>query len=665
LSRIRILSEQLANQIAAGEVVERPASVVKELLENSLDAGASRIDVHVEGSGAGLLRIADNGAGMDADDVLLCIERHATSKIQDEEQLAAIATLGFRGEAIPSIASVSWMTILSRPHNQDLGARAEIRYGVLQAMHEDGCARGTVIEVRHLFGNMPARKKFLKSGRTETHHIEEVVKNQALAHPRTGFTLHLDGRVALEYRPDATLEQRVREVFRYAGGLLPLAPEGGAEPADLDLDGFLLLPEAASATNARLRILVNDRPVQDAMIRHAVSEGLQGFLMKGYQPAGALLLAIGPDQVDVNVHPAKREIRFRRSETVHRFIADRVRSAIAGYQQSLRTSVFAAPVPRTESRPEPNSAPRPEIRPELRPEPARPVAQAKLWSSTPSVPPRAAATPPPATTQAFTATASLTTAEPAALQPPLPATARSVPPVSARPATTEEPVAEPAAEPFRSEPPPSRPMFAPNPAAGEYCGLTLIGQLFALYLLCERDGELIVIDQHAAHERLLYGQLLEGYQAARIPRQTLLFPATVELSPAQMETFERQGEAVAALGIQAEHFGEATYVIKAAPALVSHVDPGALLREILDGLRGRPTRTDALRPVPQAVDDLLASMACKAAIKAGNRLQPAEMLKLLQQMESSAVFSHCPHGRPVIKTFSAQEVEKWFHRHGG
>jgi DNA mismatch repair protein MutL len=648
LSRIRILSEQLANQIAAGEVVERPASVVKELLENSLDAGASRIDVHVEGSGAGLLRIADNGAGMDADDVLLCIERHATSKIQDEEQLAAIATLGFRGEAIPSIASVSWMTILSRPHNQDLGARAEIRYGVLQAMHEDGCGRGTVIEVRHLFGNMPARKKFLKSARTEIHHIEEVVKNQALAHPRTGFTLHIDGRVALEYRPDATLEQRVREVFRYSGGLLPLAPEGGAEPADLDLDGFLLLPEAASATNARLRILVNDRPVQDAMIRHAVGEGLQGFLMKGYQPAGALLLTIGPDQVDVNVHPAKREIRFRRSETVHRFIADRVRLAIAGYQQSLRTSVFAAPAPRDESRPEPGGAPRHEIRPE----PARPVAQTKIWSSAPPVPSGAAAR------QAFAAPGPLTTAEPAPSL--LPAAAPPAPPVTERAAAN----AEPAAEPVRPEPPPSRPVFAPEPA-GEYCGLTLIGQLFSLYLLCERDGELIVIDQHAAHERLLYGQLLEGYQAARIPRQTLLFPATVELSPAQTETFERQGEAVAALGIQAEHFGEATYVIKAAPALVSHVDPGALLREILDGLRGRPTRPDSLRPVPQAVDDLLASMACKAAIKAGNRLQPAEMLKLLQQMEASAVFSHCPHGRPVIKTFSAQEVEKWFHRHGG
>jgi DNA mismatch repair protein MutL len=192
----------------------------------------------------------------------------------------------------------------------------------------------------------------------------------------------------------------------------------------------------------------------------------------------------------------------------------------------------------------------------------------------------------------------------------------------------------------------------------------LIGQLFSLYLLCEKDGHLIVIDQHAAHERLLYGQLRQGYLAARLPRQVLLFPVTVDLTPAQAETLEQKGEEVAALGLQADFFGDTTYVVKTVPAMVSHVEPGVLLREILDGLRG-PVSTDAARPVPRAVDDLLASMACKAAIKAGNRLQPKEMLHLLQQMQVGAIFSHCPHGRPVIKTFSAQEVEKWFHRHGG
>ncbi|WP_319588252.1 DNA mismatch repair endonuclease MutL [uncultured Desulfobulbus sp.] len=615
MSRIRILSEQLANQIAAGEVVERPASVVKELLENSVDAGASRIDIHVEGSGTGLLRVADNGEGMDGDDVLLCIERHATSKIKEEGQLAAIATLGFRGEAIPSIASVSWMTILSRPHTQELGTRAEIRYGSLRDVHEDGCARGTVIEIRHLFGNMPARKKFLKSARTEMHHIEEVVKNQALAHPRTGFTLHVDGRVVLEYQPEADLEQRLCEVFRYRGQLLPLREDGVGDDAEMGLEGFLLMPEMAPATNARLRILVNDRPVQDAMIRHAVGEGLQGFLMKGYQPAGALLLTIGPDQVDVNVHPAKREIRFRKSEAVHRFIVDRVVQAMGGYQQSLRTSLFTRP-------------PSPQL-------PDRPVERREV-ASTVSCPP-------------------LTTAEPAAVQPRLPSLPATAPPFGLRPDTRSRQT--------QNEVVPGTPPIHPIPAE-EYSGLTLIGQLFSLYLLCEKDGQFMVIDQHAAHERLLYGQLLQGYLEAKIPQQTLMFPVTVELTPVQADTLEQRGDQVAALGLQAESFGDTTYVIKSAPALVSHVDPGALLREILDGLRG-PVRTDTGRPVPQAVDDLLASMACKAAIKAGNRLQPVEMLNLLAQMATSSVFSHCPHGRPVIKTFSVQEVERWFHRHGG
>ncbi|MGD9948132.1 MAG: DNA mismatch repair endonuclease MutL [Desulfobulbus sp.] len=627
MSRIRILSEQLANQIAAGEVVERPAAVVKELLENSLDAGADRIDIHVEGSGSRLLRIADNGEGMDGDDVLLSLERHATSKIRDESQLAAIATLGFRGEAIPSIASVSWMTIVSRPQHQELGTRAEIRYGSLQAVHEHGCSRGTVIEIRHLFGNMPARKKFLKSARTEMHHIEEVIKNQALAHPHVGFTLHVDGRVSLEYQPDADLEQRVREVFRYRGKLLGLRADAGGEEV-IGLEGYLLLPETASASTARLRVLVNDRPVQDAMIRHAVTEGMQGFLMKGYQAAGTLLVAIAPEEVDVNVHPAKREIRFRRGEAVHRFIANEVRRALEAHQENLRTSLFTVPEQREPS-----------------------LVQSFAETITPSP-------------HAF-----LPAEKPVPLMTSEPEPRQSRLPVQARTAPASPPVAEPGPDALlhpAADVPRANPPVPANPATEEvvFSSLHLIGQLFSLYLLCEKDGELIVIDQHAAHERLLYGQLLEGYQAAHIPRQALLFPVTVELTPTQIETLEQHTQTVETLGLQAEHFGDATYVIKAVPALNRQEDPGNLLREVLDGLRGT-TSEEGRRPLVQAVDELLASMACKAAIKAGNRLQPQEMLKLLAQMEASAVFSHCPHGRPVIKTFTAQEVERWFHRHGG
>jgi len=607
MSRIRILSDHLANQIAAGEVVERPASVVKELLENSLDAGAVRIAVQVEGGGTRLLRVMDNGMGMDEDDVLLCLERHATSKLQEETQLGAIATLGFRGEAIPSIASVSRLTILSRLAESPTGTRAEVRYGTLHAVHEDGCAKGTIVEVKNLFGNIPARKKFLKSGRTELFHIEEVIKNQALANPEVAFSLQVDERQSLNYPAAADLEGRMRAVFRYQGQLLELQGTGGGDDG-AGLSGFLLLPESVSASSARLRLLVNGRAVQDRMIRHGVIEGLQGFLMKGYSPSGVLMLELSPADIDVNVHPAKREIRFRRSRDVHQFVSGTVRRAVQAYQEQKRNELFAAPAPREE-------------------QPSTPSPNASSFTPRP---------------MPFGSTSS-----------------ESGPQVqSARVAVVEsrEPEARP--EPFEI---PSAPVTAEDEQQKEkLIGLSLIGQLLDLYLLCEKDGQLLVIDQHAAHERILYGKLLQAYLSRNVPAQNLLFPVTVELGPDHCELVDRQGETLSMLGLEVAHFGESTYVIKAVPALVSSLAPADILRETLDGLRGSALRED--EGIPAAVDALFASMACKAAIKAGNSLQPGEMLELLQQMEESKVFSHCPHGRPVIKIFSRAEIEKWFHR---
>jgi len=614
MSRIRILSDHLANQIAAGEVVERPASVVKELLENSVDAGSTRVTVQIEGSGSRLLRVMDNGMGMDEDDVLLCLERHATSKLQEEAQLGAIATLGFRGEAIPSIASVSRLSILSRPADSPTGTRAEVRYGTLHAVHEDGCAKGTIVEVKNLFGNIPARKKFLKSGRTELFHIEEVVKNQALANPEVAFSLQVEGRQSLDYPAAVNLEGRMRAVFRYQGHLLELlGTDDGNE--DASLNGFLLMPESVSTSSARLRLLVNGRAVQDRMIRHGVIEGLQGFLMKGHSPAGVLILELPPDQIDVNVHPAKREIRFRRSQDVHRLVSGTVRRAVLDYQEQKRSDLFGAPAPRE-------------------PQPSVPLPDA------PSFAPRSIP---------FGSTSS-------ASRPQLHA-------VGAVAVESREPEVRP--QPFA--PPPDQP---PDPSVVDrgtedeqeenLSGLSLIGQLLDLYLLCEKDGQLLVIDQHAAHERILYGKLRQAYLSSTVPAQNLLFPVTVELGPDHCELVDRQGEILAQLGLDVAHFGESTYVIKAVPALVSTLSPADILSETLDGLRGSNLHED--EGIPAAVDSLFASMACKAAIKAGNSLQPEEMLELLLQMEKSEVFSHCPHGRPVIKTFSRAEIEKWFHR---
>lgn len=603
MSRIRILSEHLANQIAAGEVVERPASVVKELLENSLDAGADRVDIQVEGGGTRLLRVVDNGVGMDGDDVLLSLERHATSKLVDESQLGAIATLGFRGEALPSIGSVSRMTILSRTREAGTGTRAEIRYGTLHGVHEDGCARGTIIEVRSLFGNLPARKKFLKTNRTELSHIEEVIRSQSLAHPQVAFTLQVEKRKVFAF-PAADLEQRVRDVFRYQDSLLPVQTTVDGEDG-LQVNGYLLLPDVAPSS--RLRILVNARPVQDRMIRHAVIEGLQGFLMKGHQPAGALLLELSPELVDVNVHPAKREIRFRNSREVHRFMVRAITRAIRQHQDQVRSELF-------------------------------------------SVPEQGAAVETGIGDNSF------------ADKPSRQAIQQQTFPMGSKHDSPAPRTMEPVADVFSQNVPaaPSPVPFQPEKQA-EFSGLTLIGQFLQLYLLCEHDGQLVVIDQHAAHERILYQRLRHGYEQREIPSQSLMFPVTIELGPDHAETLEKKAEPVASLGVIVEYFGDTTWVIKAVPAQVSQLSPQDLLIDILDGL-GNRSSTGLSGVVPEYIDNLLASMACKAAIKAGNRLQPEEMLELLQQMEESEVFSHCPHGRPVIKTFSRKEIEKWFHR---
>lgn len=610
MSRIRILSEHIANQIAAGEVVERPASVVKELLENSLDAGATRIAVQIEGGGTRLIRVMDNGAGMDEDDVLLSIERHATSKLRDESQLAAIATLGFRGEALPSIGSVARLTILSRPRDRETGTRAEVRYGRLHAVHEDGCARGTIVEIRSLFGNVPARRKFLKSARTELYHIEEVIRNQALASVDAAFSLQVDNRPILDLPGGGGVEQRVRDVFRCQDSLLPVDFTAGDEENGISLRGYLLQPDASSSRTNRLRILVNGRPVRDRMIRHGVVEGLQGFLMKGQSPAGALFLQLAPAEVDVNVHPAKLEIRFRSAQAVHGFVVQAVATAIRAYQEEVRSEIFSIPAAA------PEQTPAPVFTAEAR----RPLSV--------SSPPAAGSVP------------------------------MSGGPVG-MPGSMVRRSAEPAAS-FRHDP---APFAAVKPPAGlaDFTGLTLIGQFAKLYLLCEKDDRLIVIDQHAAHERIMYQRLRRDYLRRDIPGQNLMFPVSVELDPRQLETLKRYGADVALLGFAVEDFGESTRVIKAVPALISHLDPAEMLVEILASLCSAP-RDDPAAVVPPRIDHLLASMACKAAVKAGNRLAPAEMLELLRQMKESELFSHCPHGRPVVKIFAKQDIEKWFYR---
>jgi len=609
VSKIRILSEHLANQIAAGEVVERPASVVKELVENSLDAGATVVAVQVEGSGTRLIRVVDNGEGMDEDDVLLSLERHATSKLREDSALDAITTLGFRGEALPSIGSVSRLTLLSRPAGKVTGTRAEIRHGALHAVHEAGCPQGTVVEVRSLFGNVPARKKFLKSARTELYHIEEVLRNQSLAHVGTAFTLQSENRMVLDLPARDSLESRVKDIFPNLDTWLTLAaPASGND--GVGLRGVLFQPDAASTRSNRLRILVNGRPVQDRMIRHAVTEGLQGFLMRGQSPIGVLLLAIDPDQVDVNVHPAKQEIRFRRSQDVHRLIVRSVTAAARKYQEQARSALFTVPEKSWDA--------------PVRTAPPRSDGGSQPARATPGHPQE-----PPSFRNMFHGGR---TAEPA-------------------------PVFQPAA--------PGRDGSGDFPKGPDgdvaIAGLTLIGGLSDLYLLCEKDGQLVVIDQHAAHERILYQQLRNSYLQQQVPRQRLMFPLSLELTAGQADAMEEHGAELDLLGFSIEHFGGETWVVKSVPALMQHVDSQELVIEALDRLAEGSGR-EQTGAIPSRIDHLLATMACKAAVKAGNRLVPREMLELLARMQETDVFSHCPHGRPVFRVFSQREIAQWFKR---
>ena len=639
MSRIKILSEHLANQIAAGEVIERPASVVKELLENSIDAGAGQVQIEIEGNGTKLIKVIDDGIGMDEDDALLCLERHATSKLGessgDSSRLDAIRSLGFRGEALPSIASVAKMSITSRTADNPLGVRVEVRYGKLLKVHETGCNKGTVIEIKDLFGNLPARKKFLKSPRTELFHIEEIIKNYALANYRLGILYMLNGNRVLEFSGAAdSLEERVK--LLYAGNdsesLIQLRhPEVSTLAGEtISVKGFLLAPEKSFAATARLRLFVNGRAVKDRMMAHAVHEGLSGYLMKGRTAAGVVFVTLPYEAVDVNVHPTKQEIRFQQPNSVHEKIVAAVRRGMDNYQQSARQTLFGSNLGRNEARPGRH----------FRAAKTKTGVQhgSRLWDAPSAVTPQKESLPhmetgpsaPPATMTTFS---SITAGEGIA-------TAETLAPFSQ---TTAEDI--PVPESLKS-----------------------IGQFMDLYLLCEakhnNETYLVVIDQHAVHERILFENFKKRFAARQMTSQNLLFPKMLELTPEHAAALEKNSEPIRQLGLVVEEFGGDNYIIKAVPAVISHLDPEEILTGILMGFSGPEyseekgrRRTDATR-----LDDILSTMACKAAVKAGQNLNSLEIEELLKLMQESRAFTHCPHGRPVVRMFSAADIKKWFHR---
>lgn len=619
MSRIRILPENLANQIAAGEVVERPASVVKELLENAIDAGAIQITIQVEGDGTRLIRVIDDGTGMDQDDVLLCLERHATSKIASLAELGAIRSLGFRGEAVPSIASVARLRITSRPVDQTLGTQVDLRFGKLLKVHEMGSSSGTSFEVTDLFGNVPARKKFLKSTRTELTHIEEVVKNYALSRPELGLNYVVDGREVLRLPAGIdTFRGRVERILGKTGGSLvevDRQAQGGVEPG---VFGYLLPPDAPAS--AKLRIFVNGRAIHDRLVNHAVSEGLQNFLMKGRGPGGVIFLSMGLESVDVNVHPTKQEVRFHKPSVVHQAVVAAVQAAMAGYQQTLKQEIFRA---------SPGGSGTPQ---------AGAVHAAKAPAPVFSGP-------------------SLTVQEPLPLFKTAPLSPRQVASEGERYSLSFQ--GESGMEPTpggEAGPAPAPAVYGEEdvPRVG---GLRYLGQLLDTYLLCATENGLLAVDQHAAHERLLFEALKKQFASKKIVRQTLLFPKVIECSLEEIQILKQYAEEIDALGVEVEDFGGNSHVVKAVPAVLGR----SPVEEVMSGIFARFGEGGSGKSGVRA-EEVLSDMACKAAIKAGQSLTPQEAEALLEEMQRAEIFSHCPHGRPVAKSFTAHDIKKWFYR---
>ncbi len=624
MSLIRILPEDLANKIAAGEVVERPASVVKELVENSIDAGAKNIAVEIEGAGTGLIRVIDDGMGMDEDDMLLSLERHATSKLRDVSELMAINTLGFRGEAIPSIASVSKLVITSRQAEFPLGSRLESRFGKLVKVHEMGAAPGTVLEIRNLFANVPARRKFLKSPATEIAHIDEAVRSYALIHNEIGFSLRVKGRLVFDLVPGGG-EERVRRALGLGDIELLTLPD--QEPGtEIVVGGYLLLPEEETARSARLWLFVNGRIVKDRMLGHAAAEGMRDFLMKGRRPAGVLFIDLPSAAVDVNVHPAKQEIRFQHSNKVHGAVVAAVHQALKERQDKLRDKIFisADKAVREIERPSVQQLPQDA---ELR-RLEKSAVRGELSASQAVEPPPST----PLTIKAAEGAGEYQTAGPL------------------MPGPEFEPGGVGSAEDLLFKMPEDSERLPP--------GVCYAGQFLETYLLFEFSKGLMVIDQHAAQERLLFEELKQSYNRRALVSQCLMFPEMVEVTTSDMQTMEQYSAEISRLGLEVSPFGGSSFVIKAVPALMAHLSPMDILRDALD----RFADSGNAQGPRGGIEAVLAGMACKAAVKAGQRLSRLEAEHLLIRMMSAGVFSHCPHGRPVVKIFSFRDIKKWFHR---
>jgi DNA mismatch repair protein MutL len=673
MGRIHILSDQVANQIAAGEVVDRPASVVKELLENSLDAGAHRIVIAVEGGGRKLIRIADDGSGMVRDDALLAFERHATSKLRLSDDLLSIATLGFRGEALPSIASIARVEMVTRAAGESSGTRLEIAGGKILSCEEAGAPAGTTLTVRDLFFNTPARRKFLKSETTELAHVTALVTHYALAHPDKHFELHSATHALLVAPPVRQPAERIFQIFGQdtLDQLLPLAAEielahaglpepppwrrpadyQAPEPGWLRITGFTSKPELEKLNRNSIYCFVNRRLVRDRLLMHAVSEAYRNILAPTSFPVVLLFVEMPPEEVDVNVHPAKTEVRFRQAAWLHDFVRDTIRNQLtlgrpaAGFLQALSAHPTAAPALVT-----PTSPSSPNFGPNLgqwetpssggwSPSPVPDLEQPKedgFRLTGPALPPSPGVLP-------FAAAAVVPGAQPnSGAQPSSLAAANGVRSSSCSSALAQEEEVE----------------AGTSPSLHGLASLRPLGQLRESFILAVNQEGLWIIDQHVAHERVLFERVLRQRQAQKVERQRLLMPMLIDLLPAQMVTFAAIARELEANGFEAEPFGPRTIAIKAAPA---GLEGSALERMVVEVLEQAGSLEQA-ENLEAARTRIAASIACHAAIKVNTPLDPARMEWLLAELARTEHPTSCPHGRPIVLRYAWKDIQRAFHR---
>lgn len=598
MSRIRLLPETVASQVAAGEVVERPASVVKELVENSIDAGARKIDILIRRGGIASMRVVDDGSGMDRDDALLSLERHATSKIRSVADLEAVGTLGFRGEALPSIASVSRFRLTTREQNAVAGTEIVVNGGKIDIVRDGGEAPGTQVEVRSLFYNVPARRKFLRAENTESRNIEHQLHLQAIGHPQIAFTFARDERAIFQLPPTSNLDDRIRDL--YGSDLLDqLLTVNGFDSSRVRISGLIGRAGLSRQTRSQQLVFVNGRAIESPLITTAIREGYRTALMKGQYPVTFLFVEVEPGEVDVNVHPAKREVRFRDPNTVRESIARAIQETLArgraDWQEKFRAPPESEAIANAPTFIEPKGGSAPCELPELEREFAlrgeRSVEVAGMAAPAEVIP-----------RDRFEADQTF------------------------KPRTQQQ--------------------------------FQIIGVLNKLYVLMENAEGLVLVDQHAAHERVLFEELRRRMEEQGVPSQKLLISQTFELAPRDADWIDQNMSILQKMGIGIESFGPNTFRIDSLPGFLNVTDGAQFMRKVIDDLKSASNRSSPLR----LGEEIIASTVCRHAVKANDPLRYLEVEKLIQDLLDCDLPYCCPHGRPTMIQISHAELEKKFGR---